>query len=259
MKRVAQWVQTSWPPILVVFLFILGWQASVSLFGIEKWLLPSPADILQEGVAELPRLGMHTWATSQIALMGFLVSGTAGLVIACVLHLIPGFKRGFYPLLILTQNIPIIALAPLLMIWFGYGLLPKMIVILLACFFPVVIATLDGFAQTDPSMYNYMQMIGANRRQLFFKLELPNALPYFFAGLKITAAYSVMGAVIAEWLGTDKGIGYYMLFAKSSFRTDRIFVALIVIFALSLMLFIAVLSLERWLIQGRGTRVRNQA
>ncbi|MGO0062216.1 ABC transporter permease [Brevibacillus fluminis] len=259
MKSGMKWLQTSWPPLLVVFLFILGWQISVSLFGIEKWLLPSPADILREALSELPRLGMHTWATSQIALAGFLLSGTAGLVIACILHLIPGFKRGFYPLLILTQNIPIIALAPLLMIWFGYGLLPKMIVILLACFFPVVIATLDGFAQTDPSMYNYMNMIGANRRQLFFKLELPNALPYFFAGLKITAAYSVMGAVIAEWLGTDKGIGYYMLFAKSSFRTDRIFVALMVIFALSLVMFAAVLLLEKWLIKGRGARVRNQA
>ncbi|MGE5703391.1 MAG: ABC transporter permease [Clostridia bacterium] len=259
MNTMRKWIHTSWPPLLVVFLFIIIWQVGAALSGLEKWLLPTPLDIAKEAGKELPRLGPHIGATMQIAGMGFVLSGTAGLLIACILHMIPGFKRGFYPLLILTQNIPIIALAPLLMIWFGYGLLPKMIVILLACFFPVVIATLDGFAQTDRSMDNYLRMIGANRRQLFFKLELPNALPYFFAGLKITAAYSVMGAIIAEWLGTDRGIGYYMLLAKSSYRTDRIFVALVVIFTLSLVMFAIVKLLERWLVKGRGAHVREQA
>jgi ABC-type nitrate/sulfonate/bicarbonate transport system permease component len=165
------------------------------------------------------------------------------------LHVIPRFKAGFYPLLILSQNIPTIALAPLLMIWFGFGLLPKVIVITLVCFFPVAIATLDGFVQTDRTMLGYMRMIGAGRRQIFFKLELPNALPYLFSGLKISATYSVMGAVIAEWLGSDKGIGVYMLLSKNSFRTDRVFAAIAIIVGLSLLLFGFIAFLEKLVIR----------
>ena len=160
-----------------------------------------------------------------------------------VLHPIPLIKRALYPLIILTQNVPTIALLPLLMIWFGFGLLPKLMVITLVCFFPITVAMMDGFMQTDRTMIRYMRMAGASRSQLFWKLELPSSLPSLFSGLKIAATYSVMSSIVAEWMGADKGIGYYMNLQKAAYRTDRMFVAIMIIVLLS----IAMFGLVKWI------------
>lgn len=191
------------------------------------------------------RLWLHTASTIRMTIVGFAIGTSIGVILSFILHLSPRLKSAVYPLLILSQNVPTIALAPLLMIWFKFGVLPKMIIITLVCFFPVAVATLDGLTRTDAVMVNYMRMIGASRRQLFLKLELPHALPSLFSGLKISATYSVMGAVIAEWLGSDKGIGVYMLLSKAGFRTDRVFVSIFVIVALSLLLFSLIVLLEK--------------
>lgn len=144
---------------------------------------------------------------------------------------------------------PSIALGPLLIIWFGFGLLPKIVLITLVCFFPVAVAAMGGLAQSDRVMLNYMKMAGASNWQIFTKLELPGSLPSLFSGLKISATYAVMGAVVAEWIGADKGIGYYMLLQKASYRTDRMFVAIVIIVLLSLVLFALIALLERWLVR----------
>jgi ABC-type nitrate/sulfonate/bicarbonate transport system permease component len=243
------WFLSVWPPVVVVFVLLLLWQLGSAGLNVPGWLLPTPLQIFTEGARSLTTLTTYTFSTIQMTLLGFAIGVMVGLLLACVLHLVPGFKSGFYPLLILTQNIPTIALAPLLIVMFGFGILPKIIVITLVCFFPVTIAILDGFMQTDRHMYNYMQLIGASRRQLFFKLELPNALPYLFSGLKISATYSVMGAVIAEWLGSGKGIGVYMMQQKNSFRADREFVAILIIIFLSLFFFGLIALLEKLVIR----------
>ena len=240
-----------WPPLVAVILFIAIWQGAVSLFHIEKWMLPAPSDIAREAASQADRLGMHASATIQLTLIGFVAGTAVGLFIAMVLHLIPFLKSALYPLLILSQNIPTIALAPLLLIWFGFGLLPKLITIILVCFFPVAVAAMDGLTRTDAAMMNYMRMAGANRRHIFWKLELPHALPSIFSGVKIAATYSVMGAIIAEWIGADKGIGYYMMLQKSAYRTDRLFVAIMIIVALSLLLFLLIALLEKLLVRWR--------
>jgi ABC-type nitrate/sulfonate/bicarbonate transport system permease component len=242
------WIQAAWPPILVVTLLLIIWQLVATSMG-KAWLLPAPLKILAVGLQSLPTLAKYTASTIQLTLLGFGVGVLVGLLTACVLHLVPGFKSGFYPLLILTQNIPTIALAPLLIILLGFGLLPKIIVITLVCFFPIAIATLDGFMQTDRGMYTYMQMIGASKRQIFMKLELPNSLPFIFSGLKISATYSVMGAVIADWLGSGKGIGIYMMLQKNAYRADREFVAIIIIVCLSLLFFALIAWLEKLVIR----------
>ncbi|GIP41286.1 nitrate ABC transporter permease [Paenibacillus sp. J31TS4] len=247
-----------WPPLAALALLAILWQLAVSLFGIASWILPSPGRIAQEAVSGFTRMQEHAGSTIRLTLLGFSVGSCTGIAVACLLHVIPGAKRALYPLLIVSQNIPMIALAPLLMIWFGFGLLPKVIVITLVCFFPVVIATLDGFLQADPVMRSYMNMIGATRIQIFRKLEWPGALPSLFSGLKISGTYSVMGAVIAEWLGSEKGIGVYMLLARSSFRTDRVFVAIVWIVALSLVLFGLILLLERLLIRWKPASAANK-
>ncbi|AJS60993.1 ABC transporter permease [Paenibacillus sp. IHBB 10380] len=238
-----------WPPLVAVLIFLTAWQLSTSLFNIEDWILPAPSDIAHEASAESARLWEHALATVKLTLGGFAIGTTVGLVIAFVLHRIPFLHSALYPLLILSQNIPTIALAPLLMIWFGFGLLPKFILITLVCFFPVAVAAMDGLRQADRTMLEYMRMIGATKGQIFTKLELPHALPSMFSGIRIAATYSVMGAVIAEWVGSDKGIGYYMMLQKASYRTDRMFLSISIIVILSLFMHTAIVLLEKGLVR----------
>ncbi|WP_316245529.1 ABC transporter permease [Gorillibacterium timonense] len=230
------------------------WQAAVSLFATPGWVLPSPLQILHEGINVFPRLWMHTESTIGITLAGFTVGSLTGIAVACLLHAVPGMKEGFYPLLILSQNIPTVALAPLLVVWFGFGLLPKLILITLVCFFPVSVALLGGFARTDEAMMDYFRMSGANKRQIFFKLEFPNALPALFSGLKISATYSVMGAVISEWMGAEKGIGVFMMNAKATYRADRMFVAIFMVVFISMALFALVGLLEKAIVRPAVSR-----
>ncbi|WP_410771063.1 ABC transporter permease [Fontibacillus sp. BL9] len=238
-----------WPPLVAVILFLILWQAATSLFHIEKWILPSPADIAKEASAGAAGLWEHTLATLRLLLMGFAIGTAFGLLVAFALHIVPFLKSSLYPLIILSQNVPTIALAPLLMIWFGFGILPKIIVITLVCFFPVAVAAMDGLSRADRVMLDYMRMAGASKAQIFTKLEIPHALPSILSGVKIAATYSVMGAVIAEWIGADKGIGYYMMLQKSSFRTDKIFLAIAIIVTISLAMFGLIALLEKWLIR----------
>lgn len=238
-----------WPPFVAVVFFLGLWQLATAYFDIEDWILPSPGDIYRETSNGGQGLWEHTLATLRLTLTGFPIGTGVGIVCAVLLHLLPWVKRAFYPLLILSQNVPSIALGPLLVIWFGFGLLPKIVLITLVCFFPVAVAMMGGLNQTDASMMNYMKMSGAGRWQIFTKLELPHSVPSLFSGIKISASYAVMGAVVAEWIGSDRGIGYYMLLQKSAYRTDRMFVAIAIIVLLSLVLFAAMALLEKWLVR----------
>ncbi|MDQ0270827.1 ABC transporter permease [Cytobacillus purgationiresistens] len=241
-----------WSSLFVLLLLFIIWEVAVRLADTPSWLLPSPAAIFTEAITGWSNFSIHLLSTVQLALLGFILGSVFGLLTAMVLHLVPFLREAVYPLLILSQNIPIIVLAPLLVIWFGFGLLPKLIVITLVCFFPITIAALDGFRQTPQDLKTYMMMAGANRKQLFWKLELPFSLPSLFSGIKISATYSVMGAVISEWLGAKTGIGVYMTLASSSFRTDRVFVAIFAIMLISLLFFAIILIAERKLVRWRS-------
>jgi ABC-type nitrate/sulfonate/bicarbonate transport system permease component len=243
--------QKGWRPCLVIILLFLIWELVTKITEVPSWLLPAPSEIWKETIAVWPTFKEHLLSTIVLTLAGFGIGCATGLLVAVALHLLPKVRESLYPLIILSQNIPIIVLAPLLVIWFGFGLLPKMIVITLVCFFPVAIAALDGFKQTGSELIHYMKMAGATKGQIFKKLEWPHALPSIFSGLKISATYSVMGAVISEWLGSEKGIGVFMTLASSSFRTDRVFVAIFMIMILSLVFFAIIVVLERWLIKWR--------
>ncbi|MFD2681092.1 ABC transporter permease [Bacillus seohaeanensis] len=248
MKRI---FQKGWRPCLVIILLFLIWELVTNFAEVPSWLLPAPSEIWKETITVWPTFEEHLLATVMLTVAGFGIGCATGLLVAVALHLLPKVRESLYPLIILSQNIPIIVLAPLLVIWFGFGLLPKMIVITLVCFFPVAVAALDGFRQTGSELIHYMKMAGATKGQIFKKLEWPHALPSIFSGLKISATYSVMGAVISEWLGSEKGIGVFMTLASSSFRTDRVFVAIFTIMILSLVFFAIIVVLERWLIKWR--------
>jgi len=234
-----------WRPILVLLLLFVIWEIVVKIAEVPEWLLPPPSKILAEAMAGWRDFYPDVFSTVKISLFGFVVGAFIGLAVAILFHLVPVLRDSFYPLLILSQNVPIIVLAPLLVIWFGFGLLPKMIVITLVCFFPITVAALDGFSQTPSELKHYMRMAGASKTQLFWKLELPSSMPSIFSGFKVSATYSVMGAVISEWLGAKQGIGVFMTFASSSFRTDRVFVAIFTIMILSLFFFFFIVFMER--------------
>jgi ABC-type nitrate/sulfonate/bicarbonate transport system permease component len=238
-----------WRPVGVLILFFAIWEAVGRWGNIPAWLLPTPSRIVNAAMEVKSTFSEHLLSTLQLTFTGFLLGITFGLMIAIILHLLPGVREAVYPLLILSQNVPIIVLAPLLVIWFGFGILPKLIVITLVCFFPVAVATLDGFQQTAPELRLYMAMAGASKWQTFWKLEFPYALPSIFSGLKISATYSVMGAVISEWLGAKAGIGVFMTLASSSFRTDRVFVAIMAIMLFSLLFFWSIVLLEKLVVR----------
>lgn len=236
---------------MVLLLLFTAWEILAKLFEVPEWLLPVPTKIFQEALQDWSNFYPDVLSSIKIAFLGFSIGTFIGLIVAVSLHLIPSLRESVYPLLIVSQNVPIIVLAPLLVIWFGFGLLPKIIVITLVCFFPITVAALDGFKQVPVSLVHYMMMAGASKRQLFWKLEWPSALPAIFSGLKISATYSVMGAVISEWLGAAEGIGVYMTLASSSFRTDRVFVAIFSIMLLSLLFFGLIVTAEKYMIHWR--------
>lgn len=239
----------SWRPAVAMVIFIAIWEFSTRVFQIETWVLPAPSVIILEMREALPAFFPHMVSTMKLVMIGFSLGTTIGLGVATLLHHSNRLRKTIYPFLILSQNIPIIVLAPLLLIWFGLGDTPKIIIIAMTSFFPIAVATLSGLGQTDRELLHYMKMMGASKRQLFMKLEFPHALPSIFSGIKISATYSILTGVVAEWLGAQKGIGVFMTLASSSYRTPRVFVAIIFTMMLSLSFFALVLLMERLIIK----------
>lgn len=232
-------------PLGFILAFLAVWQGAVSFSGIEAWLLPSPARVLETLWEMLPLLLTHSRSTLLAAVSGLLAAVLLALLLAVLMDLSPWLRRGMYPLLVLSQTVPIISIAPLLLIWFGLGLLPKVVVVALVCFFPVAVSMAEGMESADPGMVSMMRVMGAGRWQVIRLVRLPAALPSFFSGLKIAGTYAVMGAVIGEWLGSGSGLGVYMTRASHSYQLDRVFAAIVVISSVSLLLFSAITLLAR--------------
>ena len=234
-----------WRPIVAIITFLLIWECSVRLFEIETWILPAPSIIVIEMREVLSAFLPHVVSTVKLVMIGFSIGTMLGLTTATILYHSEKVRETVYPFLVLSQNIPIIVLAPLLLIWFGLGDTPKIIIIAMTSFFPITIATLTGYKQTDRELIHYMKMMGATKRQLFTKLIFPYALPSIFSGMKISATYSMLTGVVAEWLGAQKGIGVFMTLASSSYQTPRVFVAIIITMILSLSFFALIVLIER--------------
>ena len=236
------------PPLLLILLLLVAWQVLTWLLKVPKWLLPSPWQIVVAGVEARELLGPHTWQTLKETWVGLGLAVTVGLGLALVIDFSSLLRRTVYPLLVASQTVPILALAPLLIIWFGYGILPKVIVVALVCFFPIVVSTADGLRVADPELIALLRAMGASRRQMFLKVRVPGALPSFFSGFKIAITYSVVGAVIGEWVGASRGLGIFMIRSSKNFLTDRVFAAIAVTSLLSIVMFAVVMLLERSLL-----------
>ncbi len=220
-----------------LLLFVLVWQAVVGLFRVPSYLLPSPAATVAAIVADAPLLGRHASATLMETLSGFGIALVLGIVVAFAMHRSRWIRDLLYPHLVLSQAVPLIAIAPMILIWFGLGALSKILVVAFVCFFPLAVSSYEGFEAVDPAYAELLDTFGASPLDRYWHLYIPATLPGIVAGGKIAATYSVLGAIVGEWLGGSRGLGVYMTRAQQSFRTDRLFGAILIVMLLSFALF----------------------
>ncbi len=228
-------------PALTGLITLFIWQITVIGFHIETWILPSPTQIFNSFWESRSLIFYHLVPTLIEAIIGLVGAVLVSVFIAILMERFQVMKKIIYPFLIISQTIPFIILAPLLTLWFGFGLLPKIIIISLVCFFPIAINLFDGFQSVDPTMLRLLTSMGANKKQMFQWVKWPASLPSFFSGLRIAAAYSILGAVVSEWMGADRGLGILLIRSTKSYLTDRVFATIGVITILSIM---AVLLVE---------------
>jgi len=219
-----------------IALILIIWQA-VSLLGIvDGFMLPSPVQVAEALVSEFPALIKHSVVTLSEAFIGLSLGIVLGFLVAVVMDHFEPLYKACYPLIVLTQTIPTVAIAPLLVLWFGYEMTPKVILIVITTFFPITVGLLNGFRSADQDSMNLLRAMGAGRWQIFRYIKMPGAMSQFFAGLRISASYAVVGAVISEWLGGFSGLGVYMTRVKKAFSFDKMFAVIFLISIISLLL-----------------------
>jgi ABC-type nitrate/sulfonate/bicarbonate transport system permease component len=236
------------PAAALTAAILLVWQTATGLGRLPKWLLPSPLDIATALVTNAPLLAFHAARTLEEALIGLVLAFALGLGTAVVMDRSEFARRAFYPVLVTSQTIPIVAIAPLLVIWFGYDLLPKVLVVALVCFFPMVVATFDGLGAVDPEAVRLVRSMGATGWQLFWRVRWPGALPGVFSGVRISVTYGVVGAIVGEFVGASRGLGYYLQHSADQLLTERVFAGIVVSAVLSVALFLVVGLIERLLV-----------
>ena len=224
---------------------LLAWEAATRAFHIPRFIMPAPSAILGEGWEWRYRFLEHSWVTLYETLGGFALSILVGVPLAVLIVYSPALKSALYPLIVLTQSVPKIAVAPVLLLIVGHGEFPKVIVAFLVAFFPVVVDTATGLAATPPELLDLSRSYRASPFKTFLKVRLPMALPFVFAGAKVAITLSVIGAVVGEFVGSDKGLGYVILSATSYWKTELAFSAMILLSLMAIVLFGAVSLVER--------------
>jgi putative hydroxymethylpyrimidine transport system permease protein len=248
-KRTSGWVRF-WRNYGLAVLFIIAmlliWQLWIKIFDVPKYLFASPTGIVTALRNDWSRyLEPNLWPTLTEVLVGFGISIVAGVGLAIVLHLFTPLRRAVYPILIGSQTIPIVVLAPILVILLGYGLLPKVVIVALICFFPIVVNGLDGLRLVDDDFIRMMRTLDATRWSIFRKVEFPGALPSIFSGMRIAATFAAIGAIFGEWSGSSQGLGYLIQASTPNLQTARIFAAILLLTLIAMALFGLVSLLER--------------
>jgi putative hydroxymethylpyrimidine transport system permease protein len=244
-------------PLLLLAALVGAWQLAASTgaiadaLGLEPFLVPSPAEIATALWEERSVLADNAWVTLQEIVLGFLCALVAGVGFAVVLHLSEALRLALYPLIVVSQTIPILVIAPILVIWFGFGTGPKLAVVALICFFPIVVNTLDGLRSTDTEARKMMRTLNASRGQVLRRLEAPTALPYVFSGARIAIVIAPIGAVFGEWVGSDSGLGHLILQDNAQLQTARLFAAVAILAAMALLLFGLLALAERRVVRWR--------
>lgn len=242
-----------YPAIVIVGLLVL-WEAAARLLGVPTFILPAPSLIAASIDAHFALLLKNAWVTTVEILLGFGLSIAVGLPLALAIFLWPPFSRSVYPLLVSSQTIPKVAVAPLFIVWFGFSLLPKVLIAFLIAFFPVVINTAVGLETIEPEKILLAQSMGFGATATFFKIRLPNALPLIFGGLKISITLAVVGAVVGEFVGGDAGLGYLLMVANGSMDTPLLFAGIVGLTILGVAFFLAIEIAERLAVPRQAER-----
>ncbi|WP_283192814.1 ABC transporter permease [Rhizobium sp. AN80A] len=244
------------PAIVAVCLLVAAWEAYVRLSGISPTTLPAPSRVLAQTFQSRWALFDNVVPTLRATLAGFGCSLALAFILSVLLDFCQPLRRALFPLFIISQTLPLVAIAPLIVLWFGFGLMPKILLVALVTFFPMLVALCQGYQSTEDELQQLVASMGAPRWKQFLLARLPSALPFFFAGLRISITYAVVGAIFAEYAGAAKGLGIYMLNAKNNFRPDLVLAAVLVSAVLTLTLFGLTVIAERlampWTRRGKG-------
>lgn len=245
-------------PAVLIVLALVAWEGAVRLAHLPAYILPTPSRVAATFAAQLPALARHGATTLVEIVLGLLIAAALGFGLAVLLHAFPSFERAARPFLLASQIVPVFAVAPLLVVWLGYGIWAKVVVTALVGFFPVAVSESDGLRSAGPSAIDLLRSMGATRRQILKKLLLPASLPSLFSGLKLAATLSVVGATIGEWVGARRGIGFLMLEANARQRLDLVFAAILVLTLVGLLLYLTLRIIERRALRWReaGTAER---
>ncbi|MCB0866198.1 MAG: ABC transporter permease [Solirubrobacterales bacterium] len=244
---IARWL----PPLLLVALLLGLWELAAQTgwiadaLSLRDYLVPAPSEIATTLWDNRSLLAENAWVTLREVLLGFAVALVAGVLIAVLLHLSPLMRRASYPFIVASQAIPIVVIAPVLVVWFGFGIGPKVAIVALICFFPIVVNTLDGLGTADEEQRKLMRSLGASRGRTLTLLEAPTALPYLLSGAKIAVAVAVIGAVFGEWSGADAGLGYLIRLDDGNLEVARVFASTVILAAMAVTLFALLALVER--------------
>ncbi len=233
---------------------LLIWQALTGSGLVPAYMMPTPGAVLTALVTQSPVILSHAAVTLQEAFYGLLIGVILAVITATAMIHVQILEKALYPIMVITQTIPTIAIAPILVLWMGFGMAPKITLVVLTTFFPIAVGLLDGYRSVDPDYIDMMRSMGADGKDIFFHVMFPLALPGFFSGLKISASYAVVGAVVSEWLGGFEGLGVYMTRVRKAYAFDRMFAVIIFIVVISLLLMLCVKMLSRAVMPWNGGR-----
>jgi len=232
-------------PGFVLLGLLIAWEAAVRVFSVRTYILPPPSGIIERLIADWPLLASNLHATLVVIGLGFLLAILISLILGILIAHSNTFRRGVYPLVIASQTIPVIAVAPVLVIWFGYNIVPRVLITALIAFFPLTVNVVTGFRSVDRETIDFVRSLGASRLQVFLKVSIPTAMPFIFAGLKVSATLAVIGATVSEWMGADRGLGNLIFVDTSQLHTVRVFASIALLSACGITLFCLIVLIER--------------
>ena len=259
-RAAGTWLLKKLIPLAGILVFLAIWQVGVMLYKVPAYLLPAPTEIIQTFIDEFPKLLRHGWITTYEMLLGYALAVAVAIPLAIAITSSQRFDHFVMPTLLFFQVVPKVAIAPLFLVWFGVGATPKVLVAFLISFFPIVIDAAVGLRSMSPEMTDLARSMGATRMQVFAQFRLPTSLPYLFSGLKVAATLAIAGAVVGEFVGADKGLGYLLLVTNSNMETALMFATIVALTIIGLAFFYSVEFLEALLIPWHVThRVREEA
>ena len=244
-----QWITSpAMRPFWLIIVLIIGWDLCIRLFKIPPYLVPTPWQVVEQLYKEWPMLWREALPTLYATLGGFVLSALVGVPVAMWIAYSRLVESFVYPLLVFSQSVPKVAIAPLFVVWFGFGVIPKVIAAFLLGFFPVIVATVQGFKSIEPDVIDLARSMGANPLKVFIKFRLPQAMPAIFSGLKVSVTLAVVGAVVGEFVGSNSGLGYVLQKANGTFDLPLMFAALVILSMIGVLLFLVLELIERWVL-----------